>query len=244
MNHPISIARFGLGSPVAAALLLALAPSIAAAQGSSCHIPDRLDLSGARSPAGEKPHVVPIRGFVLALSWSPQFCRSHADDSQCDSATGRFGFIVHGLWPQGMGRDHPEWCPAVPLPESVVRAQFCATPSPRLIAHEWARHGACASRNPADYFQASRTLFAAIRFPDMTALSRRPIDVGGFKRLIAAGNRAIAPSHLIVLTDRQGDWLREVYVCLARNLRPEPCPRGGGSGAPDGTPLRIWRDAR
>jgi ribonuclease T2 len=38
--------------------------------------------------------------YVLALSWSPQYCATatnNADRSQCSVP---HGFVVHGLWPQ------------------------------------------------------------------------------------------------------------------------------------------------
>src|SRR5580692_7150493 len=36
--------------------------------------------------------------YVLALSWSPEFCHSHPTKPEC--VWGKFGFVVHGLWPQ------------------------------------------------------------------------------------------------------------------------------------------------
>ncbi len=216
-------------------------PAMARTQANACQIPARLDVPVITPGPNDVPNRVPVTGFVLALSWSPQFCRDHGGDEQCDSAHGRFGFVVHGLWPQGEGRARPEWCAVVPLTEPIVRAQYCTSPSVKLIAREWAKHGSCATNNPADYFAASRRLFGAIRFPDMDALSRRPIDVGAFKRLFAAGNSLIKPSALTVQTDRNGGWLREVRLCLTRALVPQSCPAGQGGGAPDGTALKIWR---
>jgi ribonuclease T2 len=227
---------------VSISLSLSALPGLAAAQAASCRVPDTISVPPSTRSASDVTRIVPINSYVFALSWSPQFCRSHGGDDQCNPANGQFGFIVHGLWPQGQGNANPQWCPAAPLPLAVVRAQFCATPSARLTAHEWERHGACASGNPADYFLAGRKIFGAIRFPDMNALSRRVIDVGGFKRILSAANPLIQPSAIVVLTDRNGGWLREVQFCLARNFFPQPCPRGSGNGAPDGVALNIWRD--
>ena len=223
---------------------LSLLPATAIAQ--SCRIPDRLEPAVATRPDKEAPRIVPVRAYSLALSWSPQYCRSRPDDGQCDRANGQFRFILHGLWPEGVGKDYPQWCAAspAPLPEAIVRAQFCTTPSPRLIAHEWAKHGTCATTNPADYFAVGRKLFASIRTPDMNALSRRRIDVGGFKRLMSAANPQIMPSAMVVSTDRNGGWLREVRVCLTKAMVAAPCPRDQSRGAPDGAPLRIWRGER
>jgi ribonuclease T2 len=214
------------------------------AQAASCRIPPRLSVPIVLPGPRDETRRVPIAGYVLALSWSPEFCKDFPRNEQCDADNGRFGFIVHGLWPQGAGSLRPQWCNAAPVPEAVARAQFCVTPSVSLIAREWAKHGSCSGTTAADYFSASRKLFAAIRWPEMMALSRRPIDVGGFKRLVSAANPAIRPSGIAVVTERDGDWLREIRLCLTRDLRPQPCPRGQGSGAPDGAPLQIWRGGR
>lgn len=201
------------------------------------------DAAAAQRPGDEPVRKSAIRGYLLALSWSPQYCRRGGRDAQCDGSAGRFGFILHGLWPEGAGRDYPQWCaPAKPLSPAIVRAQFCITPSTRLIAHEWAKHGTCATSDPADYFAASRKLYTSIRYPDMDALSRRPkLDAGAFKRAFSAANPRLRPSNLIVTTNRNGGWLREVRVCLDTAFRPEPCPRTRSRGAPDGAPVRIWR---
>ena len=183
---------------------------------------------------------MPVTGYTLALSWSPQYCRSHAEDGQCDRANGQFGFILHGLWPEGQGNAYPQWCAASPpLSDTVIRDQYCTTPSPRLIVHEWLKHGTCVSHNPADYFAASRKLFASVRLPDMAALSSRPLDVGGFKRLMSAANPRIMPSAISVTTERDGSWLREVRICLTKAMIAAPCPRDAPRGAPDGVPLSI-----
>ena len=224
-------------------LWLSIGPGVALAQATQCRLPPRLEVPDARQPGDEPTRLVAVAGYTLALSWSPQYCRSHPDDGQCDVSNGRFGFILHGLWPEGAGASYPQWCARSPalIPEPVARAQFCTQPSPRLMAHEWAKHGTCATRNPGDYFAASRKLFASIRFPDMNALSRRRIDVGGFKRLMSAANPRIMPSAITVSTDRRGDWLREVHICLTKAMLPEPCRRSRSGGAPDGAALRIWR---
>jgi ribonuclease T2 len=222
---------------VALVVLTLSVPAIG--QENSCRIPAQLRVPDARKPYDEQARPVPVRGYTLVLSWSPQFCRTHSDDVQCDPGNGGFGFIIHGLWPEGEGSEAPTWCSAAPLTPDVVRAQFCAMPSPRLIAHEWAKHGSCATSNPAQYFAASRKLFGAVRFPDMNALSRRQIDVGAFKQLMATLNPAISTSSMVV--EINGGWLQELRICLNVKLRPEACPRSRAYGARNNSRLRIWR---
>lgn len=222
-------------------------PGVALAQAQSCRIPlQRVPLIAER-PADEVAKPGRVTGYTLALSWSPQYCRSNADpdSEQCSGRNGRFGFILHGLWPEGEGRDALNWCGGrTMIAPEVVRAQFCTMPSTRLIAHEWAKHGSCAAHDPGDYFAASRKLFAAIRLPDMDALSRRPLTAGDFKRRLAALNPAIPLAAIVVKNDRDDGWLDEVRICLNRALFPEVCPRDRDRGAPDRAALRIWRGPR
>src|SRR5437764_14449848 len=49
--------------------------------------------------------------YVLSLSWSPDFCSTHADAPECGGVK-KFGFVVHGLWPQNE-RGYPRNCTGV-----------------------------------------------------------------------------------------------------------------------------------
>lgn len=230
------------------AILVLLLPTPAIAQADQCRIPDRIAAPRLLTPPPGERRMTPIDGHTLALSWSPQFCRTRARDPrhrlQCGGAdnggVGRFGFILHGLWPEGRGPDWPQWCRAAPsLPRALVRRHLCTTPSVDLIHREWAKHGSCMTRDPARYLSAGTRLFEAMRYPDMAALSRRRVTVRQFANAFAARNRGLSPDMLRVQTDRRG-WLTEVRICLARDARPRRCP-AHMRGAAGGSRLRIWR---
>lgn len=59
-----------------------------------------ISTGNAREPrdAGVEPVAGVFDYYVLSLSWSPTFCLTHQNDSQC-SGKG-YGFVLHGLWPQ------------------------------------------------------------------------------------------------------------------------------------------------
>src|SRR5215217_3616878 len=83
--------------------------------------------------------------YVLALSWSPSYCDAageRAPKQQCGARP--FSFVVHGLWPQ-YDRGFPEYCqvPAPRLDRNIVSSMLDVMPAPRLIFHEWDRHGTC-----------------------------------------------------------------------------------------------------
>ena len=51
--------------------------------------------------------------YLLALSWSPEYCHSHTGSPQC--APGKhFTFVVHGLWPEYNSGSGPEHCGSEP----------------------------------------------------------------------------------------------------------------------------------
>src|SRR5229473_2691520 len=51
--------------------------------------------------------------YLLTLSWSPQFCAGHWNDPQCTGPR-KFGFVVHGMWPQFKNGSWPESCSTSP----------------------------------------------------------------------------------------------------------------------------------
>lgn len=219
---------------LAAALLTA--PVAAAAQAAQCRLPDRIDVPRPeRAPRGEMPRSVPVTGYLLALSWSPQYCASRRtpgerrDALQCGGDN--FGWVLHGLWPQGQGASFPRWCrPAKIVPQRVLAEHLCISPSVQLLQRQWAKHGTCMSPTPAAYFRAAAILFRAVRFPDMASLARAPQTAGSVRRAFAARNKGVTADMLAVETDRKG-WLREVRLCLGPRMRPvrcQPAQRGAG----------------
>lgn len=217
-------------------------PALAMAQ-SQCAIPDSLSSPRAEYPPPGAASLVPLTGYTLALSWSPQFCKEHRGDkkhaAQCGPSN-HFGFILHGLWPDGEGQSNPQWCKRVPaVPVDVLRANFCTSPSAALMAHEWAKHGSCVASDAAEYFKAAKTQYDRLKFPDMTALSRSQIDVATLVAAFVSANPGLTPAMIAVDVTPLG-WLEEVRLCLGRDYRPRACPRDiGGAGA--GTKLKIWR---
>ncbi len=230
-------------------LAAALLPATVAAQAPQCLIPSQIAAPRVEPiPEGER-RIAPITHYQLALSWSPEFCRTRRGDRehrlQCggiaNGGAARFGFVLHGLWPETDGPRWPQWCRPVPaLSRAIVREHLCAMPSVQLVQHEWAKHGSCMTRDPQRYLRASTILYRAVRYPDMDALSRdRTLTVGAFARAFAAANRGLEPEMIRVQRNDRG-WLTEVRLCLADNFRPMRCP-AFHRAAPDNARLSIWR---
>lgn len=215
------------------------------AQAYQCRVPDNLTVPSIRRPADEPRRIRPVTGYTLALSWSPEFCRtrkqSRADAIQCSGESGDFGFILHGLWPETRGPDYPQWCainPA-PVPPAVAKRNLCHTPVPRLLGHEWAKHGSCMVKRPETYYRISASLFEAVQYPDMERLSRDPLTIGMLKKAIADVNPGLDPDMMVIRSNARG-WLQEVRICLGASFRPRKCPSHMRRQRGD-IPVKIWR---
>lgn len=185
-----------------------------------------------------------VSGYTLALSWSPEFCRTRLNDRaqamQCRGRNGRFGMVVHGLWPEG-SRGWPQWCPIRQRPTGAeVAGQLCMSPSTRLVARQWAKHGACSGWRPGAYFRITGILYRSLRFPDFVRLSRQPgLTVGAIRTQFAAANLGFRPDAVGVKLNRRG-WLEELRLCYGRDFRLTRCDRQR-FGAADSAPVAIWR---
>ncbi len=231
-----------------AALLLAaglalLFPALAAAQAYQCRIP-RGPVAVPAAPRDGPVRQVPVTGYTLALSWSPEYCRGRenraADRRQCSGASGRFGFIVHGLWPEGRGT-WPQWCPAESRPtSSELAANMCITPSAALLTHEWAKHGACMVRRPDTYFRVTRILWNSLRLPDFDRLSHREgLTAGAIRNAFVSANAGWKEEQVGVKLNARG-WLEELRLCYGKDFKPTRCD-ARRFGPRDSTPASIWR---
>lgn len=217
-----------------AILAAALAtPAAANAQALQCSVPGQLPRPTTEGPtSGEPRRILPIGGYTLAVSWAPEACRGHAGDFQCGGGN-RFGFTLHGLWPDGEGAAWPQYCAsAALLPESAIRPNLCATPSVQLLQHEYAKHGTCMGLSPADYFRRSTGLYARLHFPDMAVLAARPdLTAGVFAAAFARANPGMSADMMRLNLNRRG-WLEEVWLCLDIRFRWRRCPATQGGAAP------------
>lgn len=228
---------------LASALLL---PAPLWAQAYQCRPPARIDPLPPVQPDGPTRRA-PIAGYTVAVSWSPEYCRGNRDPAslQCSGRAGRFGFVLHGLWPEAGSGPPPQWCALLPRPRpETVRAGLCATPVPRLIEHEWAKHGSCMAVSPEAYWGIARHVWDRFHWPDADGLSRRPgLTVGDLRDAVLLANPQASPAlprtAIGVLLGPNG-WLRELRICHNRAFRPEACDRAR-FGPPDAAPLKIWR---
>ncbi|MGX7896227.1 ribonuclease T2 family protein [Tsuneonella sp. HG222] len=229
-----------IGIRLFAAALLAM-PAALSAQAYQCQVPQG-QIAVPRMDRGAERRA-PVTGYTLAVSWSPEYCRtrkgSKADARQCSGAGGRFGMVLHGLWPEG-ARVSPQWCRTeVPLRGDALRPHLCMTPSARLLAHEWARHGSCMVRRPVAYFKVGSILWNSLRWPDIDRLSRREPTAGDLRQAFVTANPAWGADQVGVEVNERG-WFEGMRLCYGTDFMPRTCKRSA-LGPADAQPIKIWR---
>jgi ribonuclease T2 len=224
------------------AIMALMLPAAAQAQAYQCRAPQ---ISGVPQITPDGPRrALPVTGYTLALSWSPEFCkpregqRAHA--LQCSGDSGRFGLVVHGLWPES-GSGWPQWCEAgSALTPADIRPHLCMMPSARLVARQWAKHGTCMVRRPQTYLKVTRILWNALQIPDYDVLSREQgLTAGRIRDAFAAENPGWPRQSIGVKLNERG-WLEEIRLCYSRRFRPIRCT-AARLGAKDAASAKIWR---
>jgi ribonuclease T2 len=171
--------------------------------------------------------------YLLSLSWSPAYCLSSPGAAECNGPR-RFGFIVHGLWPQ-YERGWPEYCDVRgAVPDEVAQGISDLMPARGLVYHEWSAHGTCSGLKPAEFFALVRRAASSVAIPrefenPTRAMEEPPAAIAAaFQH---ANPRFPALSIVVTCTGQSAPPLREVHVCLDRELAPRACSADALRGA-------------
>src|SRR5499433_4543030 len=160
--------------------------------------------------------------YVLALSWSPSFCEAAGErgtppQQQCGARP--YSFVVHGLWPQ-YERGFPEFCQQPPprLDRNIVSLMLDLMPSPRLIFHEWDKHGTCSGLSPRAYFDNVRKARAQVKIPEAYIELTRPLTVtpDEVEEAFVKANPGLSRDGIAITCDNRR--LQEVRICLSKEF--------------------------
>ncbi len=176
----------------------------------------------------------PSEYYVMSYSWSPDHCRKRRPASkqpggkdylQCGSGR-KFGYVLHGLWPQGTLHDpgnYPRACRGdqPQIPRDVLEPFLCMTPSTWLLQHEYEFHGTCMPgatlSSPAGYFKQAQTLHTQLKLPD-----RKLPDNRASVRWLIRHNPGLKPGMFYY---SRGEW----RFCYNADFKPMHCPRAGAA---------------
>ncbi len=164
--------------------------------------------------------------YVLSLSWSPEFCASaDARNAAGQCATDRrYGFVLHGLWPQYERGGYPATCNApAPVPDGLVQRMLPIMPAAGLVRHAWTKHGTCTGLSPDGYFEAATRAYQSVRIPPPYQHPSDDLTVGvsGLKTALQSANPALQPQDMAVICKAR--YLLELRLCLTKDLQPRPC---------------------
>lgn len=192
--------------------------------------------------------------YVLSLSWSPTYCsggegnrgeydddrgyggydgyrsRRHGGGGQEEQCSGirPYAFVLHGLWPQYERKGWPEMCETGKRPwvsgETIDR-MMDIMPSRRLVIHEYRAHGTCSGLDPAQYFETARKAYRSVSIPAEYRDLSEPLKVTPeeVRKAFLGANPQLSADMLQISCSR--DLLREVHICLAKDLAPRACGR-------------------
>lgn len=192
---------------------------------SGCRQPERFPagrMSRARA-AEAVASTVPTGNFdyyLFTLSWSPEYCHGHPNNSQCGGA--HPGFVVHGLWPQFNNGQWPSACSSAPG-LSDPSTMLDIMPDPRLIQHEWFTHGTCSGFTAGQYFGVIRKAYASIKIPTSLVSPARTTtrSAGQVKQMFTDANPGMSSDDIAISCHNR--YLSAVEFCLGKNLQPIAC---------------------
>ena len=166
--------------------------------------------------------------YVMALSWSPNWCSLEGDargSEQCEDGTGH-GWILHGLWPQ-YHQGWPSYCPTAkaPPPRRMTAEMADIMGTSGLAWHQWKKHGTCAGLEAEDYYALSREAFGKINRPEVLRKLKDQVSLPAtlIEEAFLQENPELEPDG-ITITCKSGH-IQEARICLSKTLSPVPCGR-------------------
>ena len=161
--------------------------------------------------------------YVLALSWSPEYCKTHQQQQQsrqCNREPQQaYRFVLHGLWPS-----IDKTCTQERLSATVINSTLPFIPSKRLIEHEWEKHGRCSGYNPKQFFDLSIQAYEKIKIPSyFNAVNTRSTKkVSDLKKLMRQKNPHLKCDSIRVINVNKA--FSELRICLDKSLQSINCP--------------------
>lgn len=166
--------------------------------------------------------------YVMALSWSPNWCALEGDarrSPQCDPARD-FGWMLHGLWPQ-YHRGWPSFCPTIAQHpnRSITNTMSDIMGTSGLAWYQWKKHGVCSGLSAPDYFALSRRAYDSIVRPAIFRKLQKPVKLPAkiVEQAFLECNPELEPD-MITITCK-AERIQEVRICLSKGLSPVPCGR-------------------
>ena len=164
--------------------------------------------------------------YVMALSWSPNWCALEGDarnSPQCDDRED-FGWVLHGLWPQ-YERGWPDYCKtahnAPTRRQTNEMADIMGTSG--LAWYQWNKHGVCSGLNSTEYYALAREAYETLDIPQAFKRLEKQVSLPAslIEEAFMDKNEELDANEVTV-TCRSG-YIQEVRICLTKDLEYRKC---------------------
>ena len=164
--------------------------------------------------------------YVMALSWSANWCAQTGDDRddpQCDAGRG-VTWVVHGLWPQ-YEDGYPSYCRTVERDPSRGQTADMADVfgGAGSAFYQWKKHGRCAGLSASAYYDTARQAMGSITLPPVFAGLTKDIKLPAsvVEDAFLEANPGMQRDQ-ITITCSDG-MIQEARICLTKDLEPRRC---------------------
>ena len=164
--------------------------------------------------------------YVMALSWSPNWCAIEGDSHgspQCDNDA-NFGWVLHGLWPQ-FETGYPADCrhnfrnPS--RTDTAAMADIMGTSG--LAWHQWNKHGSCSGLSPDDYYALAREAYGRVVRPAVLRDLDRSVTLPAslIEDAFMRDNDGLDADEITITC--RSNRIQEARICLTRDLELRTC---------------------
>lgn len=164
--------------------------------------------------------------YVMALTWSPNWCTMEGDDRgspECDGSRD-LGWTLHGLWPQYEDGWPQDCLSPFPDPSRRMTEEMADIMGASGLAwYQWNKHGACSGLPAGDYYDLAREAYAQVDRPAVLEQLDDPVRLPAalIEEAFLRDNPDLARDQITV-TCRQG-MIQEVRICLTKDLDFRRC---------------------
>lgn len=162
--------------------------------------------------------------WKVSLAWSPEFCRDSHESSREMQCTDPHAFVLGGF-EQVHGTGEAERCAKnfQDVSDDVMERMLGVMWNKVVIKDEWRQHGICSGLAMMEYFVNADYLAQKIAVPEVYTKPFGVLETSSeqVRKRFVESNTGLDPDALVLRCDRE--WLREVEVCVDKDLKYQAC---------------------
>jgi ribonuclease T2 len=160
----------------------------------------------------------------VPLSWSPEYCHAEPSASRELQCAEAHNFVLGGFEPfsnSGPADPCPKQYSDIPL--NVIERMLPVMWNKTSITSQWRRYGSCSGLDMMEYFVEADFIARKVVIPAAYTAPFGYVDttVENVKSRFVEANPGLNTSSITLRCDRE--WLRDVVVCVDKNLEYHSC---------------------